>query len=332
MEQMSYCLTQAYEFSQSARASGLSTRALQAYYSLTSLANAEILWRGDGMASIDARERKYNKHGFRLKIGNTVEDFVAVPQVGEDEKVVGLFGLWKDHSRHIPHYGLERTHYPSGTNNSGYIVLSSITPLSEFIYPKGGLNIIDCFRHLPSLHGRIENKDVTSNLLKGTMSSEIVIDENNAISSKNNTTIIHPCEDKKLGPVLEKFRYSPATVPQVEIIEMPRGAIIRVNQSSFEKQVDTAVYDYFSPESFSFRKDEVYFVGDGDFLNEFGYTYVGLYIMGMISRYHPQTWIKEIKNSSEITLLVDEFIDSALVRAPLLTLGQIEDTAFVYDQ
>ena len=46
MEQMSYCLTQAWEFVQSARASGLATKALQAYYAITALANAEVAMAG----------------------------------------------------------------------------------------------------------------------------------------------------------------------------------------------------------------------------------------------------------------------------------------------
>lgn len=85
------------------------------------------------------------------------------------------------------------------------------------------------------------------------------------------------------------------------------------------------------PEVFAERRNLYHMVGTGSFLNEFGYFYVGLYIVGMISRYYPQTWIRELREGSYVTSLIHEFVEHSLHRVPMLALGQLEKTIFLYD-
>ena len=91
-------------------------------------------------------------------------------------------------------------------------------------------------------------------------------------------------------------------------------------------------YEIHMAEALPYSKDEMYFLpGTSNWLNEFGYLYVGLYISGMICRYYPQYWIKEVSRSTQALILIDELVDTALQRAPLLLLGQLENAVVVYD-
>ncbi|PSH58001.1 hypothetical protein CU100_10040 [Phyllobacterium endophyticum] len=331
MAQLSYCLTQAYEFAQSAKTSGSTTRALQAYYSVTALANAEILWRGDGNVSLDRRDKRYHRHGFDLRIGSSVEDFLAVPQVHEDGKIDGLFGLWRDHSRHVPQYAEETIMYPGGTASTSRRVISSITPLSDIPIKTNGFSMMDCFKHTPLMYQHLYSIGIVPELARGVITSTVDAgDEQNRTSSRL-TTIIHPCNDRVREEVLEFFMYHPNDWEQLEINSLPGGAIFSVNREFSGDFNHRNGHSNSSPESFSLLKNEMYFVGAGALLNEYGYYFLGLYIMGMISRYHPQKWIKEIQRNSAITHLVDQFIDIALLRTPLLILGQMEDEVLLFD-
>lgn len=326
LTQLSYCLTQAYEFSKSARMSGTSTKALQAYYSLTSLANAEILWAGDGNVSLDRRNGVYQHHGLDLLISTNVEEFRISPRLHTDGTFTGLFGLWRQYSRHFPNYSKIRRK-DGDVSTIQYDINSSTTPLNQLAAPNFELSLEDCFAFIPSLNTTFSDMGRELKIARGR--SEIDVREGPGGWVETRKVTVQPCSNRLLNDVIEKFTFHPSIVEDVKIPSMTRGCMFNVERR--QETVETELVVSTSPESFPGTQDELYFVGSGDYLNEFGYFYVGLYALGMISRYHPQAWIKETSKGSSIALLADEFIDLSLTRVPLLTLGQLDNRLFVYE-
>ncbi|MER9589381.1 hypothetical protein NKI94_11340 [Mesorhizobium australicum] len=325
MEQLAYCLRQAYEFSQSARSSGLSTKALQAYYCITALANAEILWLGDGRVSIDARPAKFHRHGLSLIQAPSLDASAAAPDLDRDGKLTGLFGLWRSYSKHSPHYLKRDLETHGNLGQSKYDIGSTAMPLSSVAMPDRPISLIECLQHIPGMVTSLSSSPVKSKLVRGAVSDRIIYGENSDVVSVRKRTVIHPCHDDLLGPVLERFLYSSRLVEGISIVQVQSGAV-------FEIVLTKDVFDAgsSSPEIFPDTTENLYFLGDGDFLNEVGYFYTAMYILGMLSRYYPNIWMKEINRSSHMTVLCDEMIDKSLERAPLMVLSALEDRVFVY--
>lgn len=327
MEQLAYCLRQAYEFSQSSKASGLSTKALQAYYSITALANAVILWAGNGLDAIDARHGKFHRHGLSLVQAVSLEASGASPDFDKNGTLTGLFGLWRRYAAHSPHYLKRSLDIPGHLGQSRYDISSELMPLSSIKMPNRPISLVECLQHIPGLFLSLSSSPIKSKLVRGIISDKLTYGEDSIVASARKTVIVHPCHNDLLQPVLERFAYHPRHFEGLSITPVQSGA-------AFTLTVTKELFDVpsSSPEIFPDTVDNLYFVGNGEFLNEFGYFYVGLYIIGMLSRYYPNIWMKEINKSSLMTILCDEFIDSSLERAPLNTLSTLDNCVFVYDR
>lgn len=138
MQQLAFSIGQAREFFKSAEVAGSSTRALMAYYGLMSLANAEVLWRGDGNDSFDARPSRYHAHGFDLIKSTNLWDFAAAPNLDSDG-LRGMFGLWRRYATHLPLYGKATHHLVEGGSNWRLTTMSVDTPLSDIPIPTNKL-------------------------------------------------------------------------------------------------------------------------------------------------------------------------------------------------
>ncbi|TIW28825.1 MAG: hypothetical protein E5V63_03735 [Mesorhizobium sp.] len=326
MEQLAYCLRQAYEFSQSSRSSGLSTKALQAYYSITALANAEVLWLGDGRDSIDARPAKYHRHGLSLVQADSLEASAAALDLDNDASLTGLFGLWRGRARHCPHYVNRDLETSGKLGQSRYDISSSVMELSKIEMPQRPISLTECFQHIPGLFNSLHSARIKPKIARGTIRDRLTFDQTGKAVSARSRSTIHPCSDEILQPILKKFVFSSRLFESISIVDVQAGFV-------FTSDLTPELFDAPSgaPEIIPDTVDNLYFMGDGDFLNEVGYFYVGLYILGMLSRYYPHTWMKEINRSSLLTILCDEFIDLSLVRAPLMTLGVLDSRVFIYE-
>ena len=58
-------------------------------------------------------------------------------------------------------------------------------------------------------------------------------------------------------------------------------------------------------------------------LNEFGFFYVALFILGNYARYFPDKWISDVDDATPIAHVVDEFMALAYQRLPLIALREL---------
>ncbi|MBY3564150.1 YaaC family protein [Rhizobium laguerreae] len=158
MQQLAFAVGQAKEFFKSAEISGPSTRALMAYYGLTSLANAEVLWRGDGGDSLDARDVRWNSHGLQLVRKGELWEFSA--KATRDAKGLnGMFGLWRQYSSHIPQYGKSTFYHSEGGSNWQARPMSTVTPLSDLAFPDHPISLGWSLQHLPAMTSALDLND-----------------------------------------------------------------------------------------------------------------------------------------------------------------------------
>ncbi|CDN53532.1 Hypothetical protein RG1141_CH11740 [Neorhizobium galegae bv. officinalis bv. officinalis str. HAMBI 1141] len=325
IHQLSFSLTQAKEFFKSAEASGPTTRALQTYYGLTALANVKILWEGTGDDCFERRNGRYNAHGLELKLGDQVLNFGAEPKRYLDRSLSGLFGLWHKYATHIPQYAESIDQHGYESNSSALRAVSSVTRLSEITFPSNHLTLLECLRHIPALQQSLSAYGIKPNLVRGRIQLQNSFDTNENRTRGTRTYTLHPSDEEIRLGVMEKFLFPAQYFEDFNIISPPNGIILNIDTIRPSEKHGS------SPETFSGDRNLCYFIGDGDFLNEFGYYHIGLYIAGMITRYHPTYWIKELQINSIATALVDELVDSALTRVPLLVLSLLERSVFIYD-
>jgi hypothetical protein len=64
-------------------------------------------------------------------------------------------------------------------------------------------------------------------------------------------------------------------------------------------------------------------------LNAFGMYYVALFIIGNYARYYPDLWMKDMQQSSPLSLIVEELLRDASIYLLLLSLSELSRIYFV---
>jgi len=326
MEQLAFSLNQAREYFRSAESSGPTTRALMAYYGLIALANAEVLWSGDGKCSFDARPTRFNSHGFNLVHNDSLFNFGARPTI-DAKGINGLFGLWRMLATHTPHYAKQTFRYPEGGSRITYGPTSGVMALRDLRYPEVPVSLLDCLRQIPSMIGALDAYDERSHLCRGVIEQRCSLKPDGSTETLSRTFMLHHLTDEAFDDIVSRFRIAARNVPEFRIEPIGTGLAIMWDAD----MITPGLSQFSMPEAFADSKEEILFVGSGDHLNEFGYYYVALYIAGMITRYYPHIWIKEMRSNSKASTLIDELVDNALSRVPILTASALEQRIYLYE-
>jgi len=322
VEQLAFSLTQAKEYFRSAEISGPTTRALMAYYGLIALANAEILWRGDGMSSFEKRNGRFNAHGLELVHDKDVGQFGARPSPG----VPGLYGLWRSFATHIPHYSSRTIRHGNTGSTETVDTTSTVTKLCDLPSRSDTMSLLDCLKHIPAMRNALDTYGEETKLCRGSISESLTLDDSGVLNTRTRTYTFHHITDEHLDDVGSKFLISPRSVPEFEIGRVSTGLGV-----VWRADLQTPGGSLFAmPEIFADSANEVHFVGSGDHLNEFGYYYTALFIAGMLTRYYPHIWIRELRANSKTATLIDDLVHNALIRVPLLTASALEERVYIY--
>ncbi|MBB3387176.1 MULTISPECIES: YaaC family protein [unclassified Rhizobium] len=327
MQQLSYTIAQAKEFSDAARSGGDTTRALLAYYSITALANAEILWKGSGDDSFERRPSHFNGHGLELTRNQSLWDFAAHTLKRSNGSISGLFGLWYQYASHFPLYCTWTT-VNGATSRTNLAAGDAGTPLRSLPPPDNAITLGECMRHIPSMINSIRSFGEQPKLARGQNEVQSIVDTNGAEVSRQIRYIIHPAPQQIFDDIISQYNFNSAMVENIDIFGLNNSTGV-----SIQIEIDTAKQPWQNwslAEIFLESRNIYYIVSSKSPLNEFGYFYIGLYITGMLSRYYPQYWIKELREGSYITSLIQEFVEHSLHRVPMLALGQLEKTIFLY--
>jgi hypothetical protein len=110
---------------------------------------------------------------------------------------------------------------------------------------------------------------------------------------------------------------------RLEFREMPSGGIIQWSDT-LETTMRLRL-----PNGTMWTADEVRFWPCEQPLNEFGFMYVALYIVGNYARYFPDLWMRDVERNSPLALAVEELLAMTARRMPLLSLSELSRIYFV---
>ncbi len=327
-EQIRYCLIQANEYHDAAKATTYAIRPLLLYYSAMSFALAEILWKQDGRSSLDMARASHSHHGLELVVRgdpkrgalSNAELLVAKPHANKTGRM-GTFELWHRTSRIGPLYGRTERFVPSG--GSVRTVRPLLSPLDQRpqLVPTTGISLLDCLQLAPALIDLLHDFEGLSRLVRGRV-AERVIETSAAESRRTMTLTVHPGIPDNINRIRATIDFlldegsvnlDQRVVEGAALREMPSGFIL--DWPPDEVQISL-------PDGFCSDPDNFHFVGDRPYLNEFGVYYVALFITGMFSRYYPDFWMRQLERRSHLALAIESLIDEAERRLPVLTLSE----------
>ena len=67
-------------------------------------------------------------------------------------------------------------------------------------------------------------------------------------------------------------------------------------------------------------------------LNEFGFYYGAMYILGNYARYYPDKWLRDVERATPLALAAEWLLSAARDRIPLLALSEMSRTYYVLEQ
>jgi hypothetical protein len=324
-EQIRYCLIQAREYYDAANAVSLATKPNLLYYCVMSLVLAEILLKQTGDSSLDRARKEHRHHGLELRLrsvpGNLDDltdissSMTAIPLMHADGTGFGTFELWHRSCRELPLAGNKTDTLPSGTASS-YSAL--LIPNDERLprIPNEGVDLGNCFRSLPGMMDFLRSHGISSGVVRGKVTCQQNSTPPDFLS--NFTVTIHPGERGAVDSFFENVYFSPDAVDRVNFVEISSGGIIKWTEG-----VTTGRGIRQLPNGSNINQDEFHCWPTPQPLNEFGYIYLSLFIMGNYARYYPDKWLKDVEQNSFLALAVEELIRNVESRMAILALSEM---------
>lgn len=323
-----YCLIQAEEYYQSSLATTIATQPLLMYYSLMSLALAQILFSGTGDHRLEKLRATDGHHGLSFHVNASIscddsllessKKLCATPAI-DNKRPYGTFNVWHSFSREYPVFGENEIIY---TTNSVKHIGPILIPSEEFCYervPHKGLTYFDIISSMPALGNFLRNNNIYANIIRGNISLKQRESENfNEI-----IIIIHPDEELNLERFYNLIKIHPRQIPCINVTEFNSGLAIS-NKVYFLNQ-RTNIPSFILPPHIQYKTGEIYFPTKKPILNEFGQYYAALFIIGNYCRYYPDFWMQDVEKVSPLALSAIEVLKLAKLRAPLAMLNILDE-------
>lgn len=326
--QIKYCLAQAREYYEAGDATSMATRPLLYYYFAMSMALAEILLKQSGESSLDRAREHHDHHGLQLQAQATKDtdlqqaaSALRARPARNAEGGFGTFELWHRSARHFPICGeTKEQHIDHGSEQVGSIYTPSDHRMRSL---DAGISFFECIRSLPAMQNYLEIRDIETRLVR-TRFSRLAQMHSGNLDSFETSVIVQQTRQALLDRLLPLFLFEERCIGDItQLIEPKHGLIlsIRGEPSNIRK--------HFVPDGVSIDDQDSYLWDLDSPLNEFGYYYVGLYILGNYVRYYPDLWMRDVENSSDLFLAASEFIETAKHRIPVVSMSEMTRTSWV---
>jgi hypothetical protein len=333
--QLRYCLMQAREYYQASAAVSLATRPTLIYYSIMSLALAEILLKHTGDNSLDRAREKHRHHGLTFELApraineratlvDAASQLIAKPLVIGGGRRSGTFELWHQTCRESPLVGKRQETGPHGHNLERVEVIAGAADVQLPPTPVSGLTLLDCLQNLPGMWDYLGIQGVPRRMLRARLAANV----NPTSEQTYFSIVVHPSD---LAPrFFDNILLHPSLHKNVNFKELTDGGAFEFRASFAENQELQSRENSFSiPPGVSWTGDETRFWSTKQPLNEFGYLYVALFMVGNYARYFPDRWLLDVENSTALALAVEELLRVADSRMAWLTLGELDRRIYV---
>lgn len=331
-EQIRFCLLQAEEYFEAARAVSPATKPVLLYYGVMSLALAEVLFKQSGASSLDSARGENAHHGLTFSLSGRAHRtpqldksaamLRASPLIKNGGRRVGTFDLWHRTSRRAPAIALGETHDAYSVLKAAKILVPTIDtrppPISA-----NGFSLYDCFVSHPGMRHTLDHIEDTPCLVRARLDEQ---------TEENGNRTIKLIAQPGSKSILEKFKamieFHPELVDRVSLIDLSDGFFLNVELPSYwGKQLQIVL-----PNSIQISVDEIFFCVTNPSLNEFGVLYFGAYTLGNYARYHPDAWMVDVEKCSDLATASEVFISLVEERTPLLTLSELSQSCLLLER
>jgi hypothetical protein len=224
----------------------------------------------------------------------------------------GTFELWHRLSREDPVICRLTQRDTGGQTVDEAHVLFTATDQRMGYLPEQGMSFYDCILGCPGMYSWLNNAGFPSHIVRATMEVHVPNERDEIIR-----LTVHPTSQERLNEFSEGIIMQPSYANDVSISEFYSGFSIQISQHHFP-------YPYINfPPSTSWTAKDLRFIPQRFSLNEFGYLYTGLYMLGNYARYHPDKWMTDVESGTLLSLAAEEFALMALERMALLTLSDL---------
>jgi len=325
--QIRQCLLQAEEYHTASKSVSLATKPVLLYYSILSLALAEILMKQSGASSLDKMRQEHRHHGLTFSLGQTTSNDAieklkglrAKPLINNGLRL-GTFEIWHRSAREMPAIGNQTFIYKNLNATTKRIIQLFMPDNSRLdLVPKNGVDLHECLTHYPSFNLSFLDSRLSPRIVRASIEQVIVNQETNKTQIK-----VHPGRTSDIDEFIENIKLSPSIVNIMNIKKLPSGYIIEWTEDSINYGHQCKLpHCVLCSESYS-----LFYPYDVPY-NEFGLTYLILFISGSYARYYPDHWIKDIEGNSIIAHSISRFIDEAQDRMLLLILSELSRIYYV---
>ena len=332
-DQIRFFLMQAKEYFDASKSVTLVTRPVLLYYCAMCLATSEVLFKQSGDISLDRARDRHRHHGLEFvnkhpkrtvdKITESAAGLRAKPALRPkagapaSKERYGTFELWQESAREAPlPADIEQRQGLASTTSYGAILTSADSRLG--FLPVAGLTLLEIVAHIPGMARLLSQMGVEPRIIRAH--THLLVTE----GQTQTRVTIHPGEEALIDEFLDNVLVNPNDVDGVTYNEFPSGGQIIATTTA-----DRSVLRLIFPPCTCEEYPHICFWPTRQSLNEFGFLYVALYIVGNYARYYPDFWIHDVERCTELGLMVEELLSVAERRLALLTLSELTQTLFV---
>jgi YaaC-like Protein len=325
--QIRYCLQQAREYFDAAKAVSLATKPALLYYSIMNLALAELLLKQDGDSSLDRAREQHRHHGLTFEFGNQGRQALtlanhasslrarpAIRPVNGTLERFGTFELWHRSCRALPLAGI-LTDYSHNVSLTTFHTILTQDDKRLQLLPDSGITLLECLSSLPGMSHFLYSYGITPDMVRAKVTATL-----DATGMQTTQITVQPSDQEKVNEFFANMTFNANNADIIQMQELPNGGLITLSGNYGHCEI---------PPGLALNANNLYFLPRWGPLNEFGMMYVALYICGNYARYYPDFWIRDVETHSALALAVDELIHVAENAMALLTLSELSRTYFV---
>jgi hypothetical protein len=299
-----------------------------------SLAIAEVLLKQMGEIYLEKMRQEQAHHGLELKVDSIKGDenslgivanaVRASPIRKKSGEAFGTFSVWHRSARETPIVGEFRQSSGTGYMTSHAVVYGASDEQFEPL-PQQGISLLECMRRLPTMTELLGSNGIAVPIVRGTV--ERFYDAKQKLSRI--TFDFQPGGEAGVA-LQEDIRIRPEDFECVKWAPWDENNTGLGGQLTLEIKEGMHVY-LPVPQCCAINKNQMRFWPGKVHLNEFGFYYLAMYILGNIARYYPDKWLRDVERATPIALAAERLLSVARDRIPLLALSEMSRTYYVLE-
>ena len=228
----------------------------------------------------------------------------------------GTFDLWHRSARETPATGDISIHSDTGSIIR-YGILGVGLDHRLDLLPESGISLLSALQNIPDMTGILSTMGVTTKLVRGEI-TQVINKNSNTIDMQ---LIIHPGEAALIDEFVANISAHPNSSEEVNYHKLSSGGVFTVKSNILDINYPEIRTQW--PSSACTRHPISHFWPSVQCLNEFGFIYIALFIVGNYTRYYPDFWMRDVEETTDLGAVIEELTNVAERRMGILALSEL---------